>query len=69
MASMEKIGISALIIIIWVLTGGMMTVHFISYLLGETTGLLLVIGMFIPPLGIINALAFLFTGSSLDDHF
>lgn len=55
--------------ILWVMTGGMMTVHFVSFVLGATSAVLLGVGIFIPPVGIVNALMFLFTGQSLNAYF
>ncbi|WP_139170550.1 hypothetical protein [Lutimaribacter saemankumensis] len=55
--------------ILWVMTGGMMTVHFVSFVLGATSAVLLGVGIFIPPVGIVNALIFLFTGQSLNAYF
>lgn len=60
-------GITALIL--WVMTGGMMMVHFVSFALGATSAILLGVGIFIPPVGIVNALIFIFTGQSLDVYF
>jgi hypothetical protein len=55
--------------ILWVITGGMMMVHFVSFALGATSAVLLGVGIFIPPVGIVNALIFLFIGQSLDVYF
>jgi hypothetical protein len=55
--------------ILWIMTGGMMIVHFVSFLTGATGIILLGAGIFIPPIGIVNALIFIFTGHSLGEYF
>ena len=54
---------------LWVMSGGMMTVHVVLFLLGTTNLMLLILGLFIPPVGIINALTYIFTGETLNSHF
>ena len=53
----------------WVMTAGMMMVHLASALLGVTSIFLLLLGIFVPPIGIVNALLFLFSGESLNAYF
>jgi hypothetical protein len=51
------------------MTAGMMMVHLVSFFFGATGVILLVAGVFIPPIGIVNALVFLFTGETISDYF
>jgi hypothetical protein len=67
--SAEKASGFTLGLVMWLCTGGLMTVHVVSWLLGATSLILTAIGMFIPPVGLINALVFIFTGDSLEQYF
>jgi hypothetical protein len=55
--------------VLWLMTAGMMMVHLVSFFFGATGVILLVAGVFIPPIGIVNALVFLFTGETISDYF
>ena len=65
----EKAGIGALAIILWCSTGGLMLLHAISFFVGATSLLFAIIGLFIPPIGLINGLVFIVTGDSLQQYF
>lgn len=55
--------------VIWLMTAGMMIVHLTSFFIGSTGVILLMAGIFIPPIGIVNALVFLFSGKALSAYF
>lgn len=56
-------------IIFWVCTGGMMLLHFVSFFMGSTSLLFGLIGLFVPPVGVVNGFVFLTTGDSLQQYF
>lgn len=65
----KKAGFGLVAFIFWCSTGGLMLLHFISVFLGHTTLLFGAIGLFIPPVGIVNAFIFILYGESLSDYF
>ncbi len=65
----EKVGYGVLGIMLWCSTGGLMFVHAISWFLGYSSVLLAIIGLFIPPVGLINGFIFILTGDSLEQYF
>lgn len=65
----EKMSVLAVALLVWFPTGGLMLVHFISGIWGVTSLLLFVLGMFVPPIGLVNAIVVLWTGDSLQQFF
>jgi hypothetical protein len=65
----ERTSVVVIAWLVWFPTGGLMIVHFISGILGVTSLLLFVLGMFIPPIGLVNAIVILWTGDSLQQFF
>jgi hypothetical protein len=57
------------VLLFWLSTGGLMMVHVISWLVGASSLILAILGIFMPPVGLINALIFIFTGNSLARYF
>ena len=56
-------------LLFWLSTGGLMMVHVISWLVGASSLILVILGVFIPPVGLINAFIFIFTGNSMGQYF
>lgn len=65
----DKIVFWSVGVIFWCCTGGLMFVHFISIIAGATGIILGIVGIFIPPVGLVNALAWILTGYSLTYYF
>ena len=56
-------------IIFWVCTGGMMLLHSVSFFMGSTSLLLGLIGIFVPPIGVVNGFIFITTGDGIQQFF
>lgn len=64
----QKIGGGALGLLLWACTGGLMLVH-IFFSIQNSQIIFLIVGMFIPPIGLINALSWIFSGQSITGWF
>lgn len=56
-------------LLFWICTGGMMLLHLASFFVGATSFLFMLIGSFVPPIGIVNGFVFLTTGDGLQQYF
>ena len=56
-------------LIFWCFTGGLMLVHTVSFFMGMSSFALLLIGIFVPPVGITNAIIFILSGDSIEQYF
>lgn len=65
----EKASIGLFGIVLWCCTGGLMLLHFASFFLGASSLILFVVGFFIPPVGLINGLAYILTGDSVEQYY
>jgi hypothetical protein len=69
-ASMVKKASKGLfMIVLFCCISGPMLLHIASFLLGASSLILFVVGVFIPPVGLINGLAYILTGDSVEQYY
>lgn len=68
--SKSAIGLGiGLVLVAWILTGGMMLLHIASWAVGVTNLKLALLGILFPPIGVVNGVTFLFTGENIGGLF
>lgn len=65
----EETGYGFLAVFLWCSVSGLMLLHFVSFFVGLTSPLLLAVGFFVPPVGLINGLVFTLTGDSVQQYY
>ena len=65
---LKNIMSGALGTVLWLLTGGLMFIHFIYSLFVEPQIVLFAVGLFIPPISLSNAISILITGVPITSH-
>jgi hypothetical protein len=66
---MKKLFSGAVGTVFWLSTAGMMTIHIGAFFFTEQSLTLTILGCFIPPLGIANAVSFIATAAPITQYF